>query len=109
MIGVEPGEPDRSKRLAGLYSPYFMMGTALHGDGLYRQALIHLDEALGLNRDSPAAWYFRGYTLLALGREQEALAAFDRVEELDPDNERAMADVAAVRRQFQAPPLADDQ
>ncbi|MDZ7684184.1 MAG: tetratricopeptide repeat protein [Gammaproteobacteria bacterium] len=78
------------------------MGRALQDARLYREALIHYNQALVLDPKAESAWYQRGNTLLAIGREQEALEAFDQVEALAPDDEGAMNKIAAIRRQLKA-------
>jgi len=52
--------------------------------GLYPQALISYEKAIGLERENTRAWYSKCLVLVALNRSQEALACFDQVIALDP-------------------------
>jgi len=108
LIGVLPYAPRPSGREIGLFKAYFNLGLILTSRGRYEQALLHLDEATRLRPDVAEAQYHVGHIQLRLGRSQEALRAFAQVEQLDPNNEADMREIAAIRsRLLDAPQLAE--
>jgi tetratricopeptide (TPR) repeat protein len=60
------------------------------------KALITGDKAVAAGAASAAAHHGRGAALLALGRTEEALAAFRKAAELDPSHARAVASIAVA-------------
>jgi tetratricopeptide (TPR) repeat protein len=82
-------EPADSPLLAG---DYLERGEILHQQKKYTEALQAYDRALQLRPNLARAHRLRADALLALGRGQEAVAAFDRY--LGPDEH----DVAAYRQ-----------
>ena len=75
--------------------------------GDYATADIHWTRALTLNPLFPDAWFNCGYCRMKCGegREDDALAAFVRCAQIDPENGQAWNNVAALsmhKRRFQA-------
>lgn len=60
------------------------------------KALVTADQAIAAGATSAAAHHSRGAALLALGKTEEALAAFRKAAELDPKHARAVASIAAA-------------
>lgn len=86
IVGLEEGTVDRSRRPPLLFKPYYLLGRAYFEARLHSSALVHLDEAILLSPDLAKPRYFKGHTLLAMGKNQEALEAFDAAMERNPDN-----------------------
>ena len=53
------------------------------------KALNFFDEAIRAKSRLPGSWMYRGITLAALNRFQEAVASYDRAIEIQPDYEDA--------------------
>ena len=68
-------------RLGGSPSVHANMGTILHYQGDYEEALQHYDAALA-QRDSETTWRSKGDTLAKLGRHDDARVAWTRAVEL---------------------------
>ncbi|MEX2488253.1 MAG: tetratricopeptide repeat protein [Pseudomonadales bacterium] len=100
VMGLEDGSPERSGQARGLFRAWYMLGRALADSGYHDQALIHFNEALSLDPDAPNAHYFKGFSLLAMDRPREAMMAFDKVMELDPDNRVATRQIKIIRREL---------
>jgi tetratricopeptide (TPR) repeat protein len=60
------------------------------------RALAHLDTWLGSQPDSVRALVWRGETLLLLGRDRDALAAYRQAVEVDPQEDEARLKVAEL-------------
>jgi superkiller protein 3 len=60
------------------------------------KALTTADQAIAANASSAPAHHGRGVALLALGKTDEALAAFRRAAELDPRHARSIASIAVA-------------
>jgi tetratricopeptide (TPR) repeat protein len=82
---------------------HMYLGAALDVKGDYlgmrtvsEQALASLDRALALRPDSAEAWRYRGSALIPLGRDDEALVAFERALARDPTEASAHAGVGRV-------------
>jgi len=58
------------------------LGFALNDSGDHRGAYDEFEKVLEMHPDFPPALLGRGYTLLALGREEEAIAAMERAAEV---------------------------
>ncbi len=68
-------------------------------------AEIDLNWAIGLNPNYATAYQYYGYLLTTLGRFDEAMAKFEKAEELDPSSLTIKASIAALyyeTRQFDA-------
>lgn len=75
---------DRSYELTG------QLGRALNNDQRYREALLQLDSIAGQGQDD-AVWHFRrGYGLYHLALYDQALAAFEWADRLEPGDERTL-------------------
>jgi tetratricopeptide (TPR) repeat protein len=81
---VEAVEPEREDTHVLLQ----LAELALEG-GDPDMALLRYEEALGQDPKSAKAWTGKGTSLQQLERYEEALAAYDRALELDPDDELA--------------------
>ena len=72
----------------------------------FAQADVHWTRALTLNPLFPGAWFNCGYCRMKCeGREDDALAAFVRCAQIDPENGQAWNNVAALsmhKQKFQA-------
>lgn len=53
-------------------------------DELYAEQLAAFEKATEIDPDSAEAWFNKGYALAGMHRFDEALAAFDRVQAIDP-------------------------
>lgn len=51
----------------------------------YQQQVLAFEKAIQLDPKNPEAWFNKGYALAGLKRYDEALAAFDTVQSLNPD------------------------
>ncbi|MGA2121783.1 MAG: tetratricopeptide repeat protein [Methanoregula sp.] len=51
----------------------------------YNQQLLAFEKAIELDPGNADAWFNKGYALAGLKRYDEAIAAFDKVQELNPD------------------------
>jgi Flp pilus assembly protein TadD len=59
-----------------------MKGNILNHQNKYNEALLVLDKAIELNPSFVPAWKFKGDALKALGRVEEANAAYAKAKEL---------------------------
>jgi adenylate cyclase len=82
---------------------HMMLGAALDLKGDYlttpelnERALAALDRALALGPDSPEVWRYRGSVFSSLGRDEEALAAYEMVLGLNPTDAAAHAGIGRV-------------
>lgn len=50
----------------------------------YTEQLLTFDKAIGIEPDNAEAWFNKGYALAGMKRYDEAIAAFDKVKDLDP-------------------------
>jgi tetratricopeptide (TPR) repeat protein len=80
-----------------------MLGAALDLKGDYlttpelsERALVALDRALALRPDSGEAWRYRGSALVTLGRDDEAIAAFESALARNPMDASAQSGIARV-------------
>ena len=71
-----------------LYSLGFMYEDQFHdtktADTYYHEQLNAFERATALDPENAEAWFNKGYALCGMGRCQEGILAFERVEELDP-------------------------
>jgi|GEM_PF-6534501 tetratricopeptide (TPR) repeat protein len=58
--------------------------------GCYQQALISIDQAIGLRPGSHPAWIFRGNMLLYLERYEAALTSFQQAIKIQPHHQGAL-------------------
>src|SRR5262245_26875775 len=65
------------------------------------QALDELDRAIRDGFDLPRAHYQRGLTLVAMGRDDEAIAAYETAIDLRPEYARALVNLAALHMERQ--------
>jgi tetratricopeptide (TPR) repeat protein len=95
------------------YLAYYGKAKAFQKLTKYNDALTFYDTALALKSDYAPAWNYKGETLVALGRYDEAALAFDKAIALDPNLK-----VAILNRQnltampvtgTQAPPVSSPQ
>ena len=73
---------------------WFQVGVLHHGVQNYEIAIAALEQAVALNGNYANALYVLGLDYAQVGREEDALRAFRRVQELNPDNQ-AVADIIA--------------
>ncbi|MDD2755774.1 MAG: tetratricopeptide repeat protein [Methanothrix sp.] len=71
--------------------------------GLYNESLPFYDKVIARNQSNFIAWYYKGTTLSKMGRNDEAIACFDRALEIKPDYKAAEdARKEALRKQNRA-------
>jgi TolB-like protein len=82
---------------------HLLLGAALDLKGDYlttpelcERALVSLDRALALRPESAEAWRYRGSALTTLGREEEALAAFENALARNPIDASAQSGIARI-------------
>ena len=71
---------------------YRHIGSVLSGIGIclsylerHGESLAYLDKVLELDPQDANAWFWKGTALDTLGRYEDAILAYDKVNELDPD------------------------
>jgi tetratricopeptide (TPR) repeat protein len=86
----------RSLRLGGGNDPIARnnMGAVCYRQGLYTEALVHLNESLRLDPDVARNHFNLGTVLLDLGRYPEAIARLEAAVRLDPDHADARENLA---------------
>ena len=77
-------DPDYARAHMMLGSTLDLKGDWLSAPELSERALVSLDRALALRPDSPDVWRNRGGVFVTLGREDEALAAYELALSLNP-------------------------
>jgi tetratricopeptide (TPR) repeat protein len=95
-LRLRPGDRNGTRNAA---NALFAKGQRLYDAGQMKSALEAFREGLTLEPDSALAYAYTGGTLAALGRDEEAMAAFDAALRLRPDFDavRADRDQAAAR------------
>jgi tetratricopeptide (TPR) repeat protein len=58
--------------------------NTVKADEYYRQQILAFDKAIQLEPGNAEAWFNKGYALAGMKRYDEAIAAFDHVQSLDP-------------------------
>lgn len=66
---------------------WFQIGVLHHGAENYEAAIDALEQAVALNGNYANALYVLGLDYVQVGRLEDALLAFERVRELNPDNQ----------------------
>ena len=66
----------------------------------YQQQVLAFEKAIELDPTNPEAWFNKGYALAGLKRYDEAIAAFDNVQSLDPK----YPNLALSQKQATCPP-----
>lgn len=87
ILSIDPNYAEAHNGLGVIYSI----------QGKFEPALQHLQRAVAL---APLASHLRnnlGYTYFLLGRKPEAISEFEQALRLDPANEKARANIAAIR------------
>ena len=92
-VAVDPGYA-RAHMLLG--AALDLKGDYLTTPELSERALVSLDRALALGADSAEVWRYRGSALLTLGRDVEALDAFERALALNPMDASAQSGIGRV-------------
>lgn len=72
----------------------------------YTQQLLAFDKAIALEPGNADAWFNKAYALAGMQRYDEAIAAFDKVKELNPDYPKIdkNREIAVQLRDRQTPP-----
>lgn len=65
---------------------YFGLGTALHRQALYEQAIESYQQAVALDPASTESWFNLSNSLFEIGRHDEAIGAIKRGLEISPQN-----------------------
>ncbi len=82
LEGLEAGSNDNTS-----YNEYYQAGVGSYEAGEYDAALPYLEYCTQLDPTQPAGFQYLGAAYYALGRTAEAVAAYEKVVELDPTNE----------------------
>jgi tetratricopeptide (TPR) repeat protein/TolB-like protein/tRNA A-37 threonylcarbamoyl transferase component Bud32 len=89
-------DPDYARAHMHLGAALDWKGEYLGLPGLTERAMVSLDRALELRPDHGEAWRHKGSALITLGRDEEALAAFERALALNPLDAWAYSGVGRV-------------
>jgi flagellar motor switch protein FliG len=88
-IAKAPGEPaaapDASRENAAQAGQYLAAGADLYNQGRHEESLTYLEYAVSLDASNPAAYQYLGGAYYALGRTQEAIAAYENYARLSND------------------------
>ncbi|MCC7119740.1 MAG: tetratricopeptide repeat protein [Anaerolineales bacterium] len=90
------------------YQAWQMLGDAYKAAGLYKDAIKAFQTAISINSTKPAYYYRLGLVYSAERREAEAVAAFQRVLELDPNYAQAHASLATQYQKMGLNDLAQE-
>lgn len=77
------------------YQVWEMLGDAYKSAGMYKDAIKAFQTAISINSTKPSYYYRLGLIYAAERREAEAVGAFQRVLELDPNYAQAHASLAS--------------
>ena len=87
------GEATKGLKIPGRESAdaksYLLKGYRLHRQKDYKEALVELDKAIEIDPRSAEAYYWRGRTLVSLGRLDQGVDDFKRAVKLKPDYSEA--------------------
>jgi tetratricopeptide (TPR) repeat protein len=105
QINIQEGaiqDAIKSIETAIVYAPnnpamYFQLGLLRYSATEYTEAEAAFTRAITLRDDYANARYFRGLTYYFLDRTAEAVAEFERVHELNPENEEVSSILANLR------------
>jgi tetratricopeptide (TPR) repeat protein len=76
--------------------PWYGKGMASYATKNYNDALKALDQATTLSPKDEDAWIAKGDTFAALGRKDLAVTTYERVLQLNPNNDVAKQDLATL-------------
>jgi tetratricopeptide (TPR) repeat protein len=77
------------------YQVWEMLGDAYKSAGMYKEAIKAFQTAISINSTKPSYYYRLGLIYAAQRREAEAVGAYQRVLELDPNYAQAHASLAS--------------
>jgi len=89
-------DPDYARAHMMLGATLDLKGDYLTTPELSERALVSLDRALALRPDSAEVWRYRGGAYSSLGRDEEALAAFELALGLNPMDASAQSGIGRV-------------
>ena len=89
-------DPDYARAHMMLGATLDLKGDYLTTPELSERALVSLDRALALRPDSAEVWRYRGGAFSSLGRDDEALAAFEMALGLNPMDASAQSGIGRV-------------
>ncbi len=89
-------DPEYARAHMMLGATLDLKGDFLSTPELSERALVSLDRALALGPDSAEVWRYRGGAFTTLGRDQEALAAFELALSLNPMDASAQSGIGRV-------------
>ena len=89
-------DPDYARAHMMLGATLDLKGDYLSTPELSERALVSLDRALALRPDSAEVWRYRGGAFSSLGRDDEALAAFEMALGLNPMDASAQSGIGRV-------------
>jgi tetratricopeptide (TPR) repeat protein len=92
-VALDPGYA-RAHTLLG--AALDLKGDYLTTPELSERALVSLDRAIALRPEANEAWRYRGSALITLGRDEEALAAFENALARNPMDASAQSGIARV-------------
>jgi flagellar motor switch protein FliG len=70
------------------FEQYYNAGVQFYDTGNYTDALSYFEYCVQLDQSQPALYQYLGNSYYALGRAQEAVGAFEKALELNPDDEQ---------------------
>lgn len=71
---------------SGTFNEYFNAGVQFYEEQKFEDAVAYFEYCTQLNAHQPAVYQYLGNIYYSLGRTQEAIAAYERVLELNPDD-----------------------
>ncbi len=89
-------DPDYARAHMMLGATLDLKGDFLSTPELSERALVSLDKALALRPDSAEIWRYRGSVFTTLGRDDEALAAFEMALGLNPLDASSQSGIGRV-------------
>ncbi len=76
---------------------FFQLGFLQYSDKQYAEAVTSLERAVALNEQYSNARYFLGISYSRLGRQRDAIAQFEIIDKLNPDNQEVKAVLANLK------------
>ena len=90
--------PDDQRATTRLAQVHFMLGKSLTDKNLLQQATKHLAEACQLAPNNPNVFNSYGIALIKMGKKNQAIEAFSRALQLQPDHPHARQNLEKARQ-----------
>lgn len=89
LEGMDGGDSEDSVPAVSddTYGEYYNTGAQYYEAGQYEEALTYFEYCASLKKNDPALYQYLGGAYYALGRNDEAVASYQKALELDPSNE----------------------